>query len=237
MNRVAVVTGAGSGVGRSVAIELARAEWSVVAVGRTKASLDETVRLAGGDCLAHVCDVSKADQVRALAELVQSELGDVQVLVNSAGLNVPMRHLNDLSLEDYHALVEVNLHGAFYCVHAFLPMMRRAGGGTIVNINSVAGLRANSVSGAGYTAAKFGLRGLTQSINMEQRKYGIRACDICPGEIDTPLMDKRPKPPTPEQRQKMLQPDDVASCVMLAINLPPRAVVEEITIRPGNSTI
>jgi NADP-dependent 3-hydroxy acid dehydrogenase YdfG len=116
-------------------------------------------------------------------------------------------------------------------------MMRLAGGGTIVNINSVAGLRANPVSGAAYTAAKFGLRGLTQTINIEESRHGIRACDIFPGEIDTPLIDKRPKPPTPEQRAKMLHAEDVAACVMLVVNLPPRAVVQEITIRPGNSQI
>lgn len=237
MNGIAVVTGAGSGVGRAAVIELARQNWTVVAVGRSKANLDETVKLAGERAAPHLCDVSNMDQVRQLAERVGREYGDVRVLVNSAGTNVPRRSLSELSLEDYHTLVGVNLNGAFYCVHAFLPMMRRAGGGTIVNINSVAGLRANAFSGAGYTAAKFGLRGLTQTINVEHRREGIRACEIYPGEIDTPLMDKRPKPPTLEQRKRMLQAEDVVACVMLAINLPPRAVVEEILIRPGNSEI
>lgn len=237
MNRVAVVTGAGSGVGRAVAAELARQGWTVVAVGRTQRTLDETVELARHGVLAHVCDVSRADQVQALRRRVATEFGRIDALVNSAGMNVPARHLDDLSLDDYHVLVGVNLHGAFNCIHAFLPMMRTAKGGTIVNINSVAGLRANPVSGAGYTAAKFALRGLTQTINVEQRKHGIRACEIFPGEIDTPLMDKRPKPPTAAQRKAMLQPEDVAACVMLAINLPARAVVEELVLRPGNSQI
>ena len=235
--KTAVVTGAGSGVGRAVAIELARQGWNVVAAGRTQRTLDETVKLAGERAVAHACDVSDARQVQELAQHVERDFGGASVLVNSAGANVPKRFLSELSLEDYHALIGINLNGAFYCVHEFLPMMRRAGGGTIVNINSVAGLRANPVSGAAYTAAKFGLRGLTQTINLEECRHGIRACDIFPGEINTPLMDKRPKPPTAEQREKMLAADDVAACVMLVINLPPRAVVQEITIRPGNSQI
>jgi NAD(P)-dependent dehydrogenase (short-subunit alcohol dehydrogenase family) len=236
-DKTTVVTGAGSGVGRAVTIQLARENWNVVAVGRTQQTLDETVKLASKLVVAHVCDVSDAKQVQSLAQRVERDFGGATVLVNSAGANVPRRFLSELSLDDYHKLIAIDLNGAFYCVHAFLPMMRLAGGGTIVNINSVAGLRANPVSGAAYTAAKFGLRGLTQTINIEECRHGIRACDIFPGEIDTPLIDKRPKPPTPEQRAKMLHAEDVAACVMLVVNLPPRAVVQEITIRPGNSQI
>ena len=175
--------------------------------------------------------------MRSLSERVAREFGTVGALVNSAGINGAQRDLEHLAVEDFRKLIDVNLVGAYLCVHAFLPMMRRGGGGTIINVNSVAGLRANPVSGAAYTASKFGLRGLTQTINIEQRKHGIRACDIFPGEIDTPLMDKRPQPPTPEQRAKMLQTDDLAACVMLVLNLPARAVVEEITIRPGSAQI
>jgi NAD(P)-dependent dehydrogenase (short-subunit alcohol dehydrogenase family) len=237
MSRIAVVTGAGSGVGRAVTSHLARDGWRVVAVGRTQESLDETAGLAGGAVTVHPCDISDRDQVTRLARRVQEEFGAIHALINSAGTNVPKRALAELSLDDFHHLVSVNLNGAFYCAASFLPMMRAGGGGTIVNINSVAGMRANPVSGAGYTAAKFALRGLTQTINIEHRTEGIRACDIFPGEINTPLMDKRPKPPSARQREQMLQPEDVAACVMLVINLPPRAVVEEILIRPSNSQI
>ena len=240
MNKVVVITGGGTGVGRAVALECARQGWTAVIVGRRAAPLDETVEHASGRpgrVIPHVADVSDEAAVRALADRVAREFGTVGALVNSAGINVAQRALEHLAVDDFRKLVDVNLTGAFLCVHAFLPMMRRAGGGTIVNVNSVAGLRANPVSGAAYTASKFGLRGLTQTINMEQRKHGIRACDIFPGEIDTPLMDVRPQPPTPEQRAKMLHSDDLAACVMLVLNLPPRAVIEEITIRPGSAQI
>jgi NAD(P)-dependent dehydrogenase (short-subunit alcohol dehydrogenase family) len=240
MNRVAVITGGGTGVGRAVALECARQGWTAVIVGRRADPLDETVEHghgAAGRIIMHVADVSDERAVRELAQRVERELGTIGALVNSAGVNIARRHLADLTAADFRKLVEVNLVGAFLCVHAFLPMMRRAGGGTIVNVNSVAGLRANPVSGAAYTASKFGLRGLTQTVNIEERKHGIRACDIFPGEINTPLMDARPKPPTPEQRANMLQPEDLAACVMLVLNLPGRAVVEEITIRPGHAEI
>jgi NAD(P)-dependent dehydrogenase (short-subunit alcohol dehydrogenase family) len=152
--------------------------------------------------------------------------------VNCAGINVAKRSLAELSSDDYRHIVDVNLNGAFYCVHEFLPSMRAAGDGTIVNVISDAGLSANRVSGAAYIAAKFGLTGLTATINAEERRNGIRACAVFPGEINTPLLDRRPTPPPPEARQKMLQAEDVAACVMLAIDLPTRATVEQIVVRP-----
>src|SRR5207253_9681433 len=121
--------------------------------------------------------------------------------------------------EGFDELVRTNLNGAFYIVHALLPAMRRAGAGTIVNIISDAAMIASVKAGAGYCAAKFGVRGLTQSINAEYRQQGIRATGIFPGDINTLLLNRRATPPTPEQRQQMLQPEDVADCVMLAINL------------------
>jgi NADP-dependent 3-hydroxy acid dehydrogenase YdfG len=129
-------------------------------------------------------------------------------------------------------MIDVNLNGTFFCIHHFLPMMRAAGTGTIINISSDAGLQANAKAGGGYAASKFAVRGLTQSLNAEERVNGIRACTIFPGDIDTPMLNLRPNPPTPEARSKMLQPEDVARCVMLVIDLPRRAVIEEILIRP-----
>jgi NAD(P)-dependent dehydrogenase (short-subunit alcohol dehydrogenase family) len=152
--------------------------------------------------------------------------------VNSAATNAPRRLLEVLSLEDYHAMINTNLNGAYYCVQAFLPHMRARRSGTIINIISDAGKQASPKSGPGYVMSKFGLTGLTQSINAEERANGIRACGIFPGDIDTPLLDKRPQPPTAEARTKMLQSEDVAACALLAINLPERAMVEEILIRP-----
>jgi NAD(P)-dependent dehydrogenase (short-subunit alcohol dehydrogenase family) len=110
--------------------------------------------------------------------------------------------------------------------------MRKRGSGTIVNIISDAGKIANTKAGAGYAMSKFGLAGLTQAINAEERAHGIRACGIFPGDIDTPILERRPAPPDAAARAQMLQPEDIAACVLLAIQLPPRAIIEELTIRP-----
>jgi NAD(P)-dependent dehydrogenase (short-subunit alcohol dehydrogenase family) len=237
VNKTAVVTGAGSGVGRAVAVHLAQEGWSVALVGRTAASLNETRTLAGpfaDQLFVTPCDVSDPKSVADMAAEALQELGGtVGALVNSAGTNIPRRAMDVLSVEDFRRLVDINLNGTFYCIHAFLPHMRDRGGGTIVNIVSDAGLwGANPKAGTAYVASKFGVTGLTEALNAEERGRGVRACAVFPGDIDTPLLEKRPAPPSPEARQRMLQPEDVAECVLLAINLPPRAVVEQLVIRP-----
>jgi NAD(P)-dependent dehydrogenase (short-subunit alcohol dehydrogenase family) len=239
MSKIAVVTGAGSGVGRAVGIELARRGFDVALVGRREEPLKETITLAkgggGGRMIAVPCDIGDADDVARMAERVRGELGEPSVLVNSAGTNVARRALTELSIEDYREVIDINLNGAFFVTHAFLPAMRKRGGqggGTIVHIVSDAGLTANRISGAAYIASKFGLVGLIATINAEERNNGVRATAILPGEINTPLLDRRPVPPPQEARVKMLQAEDVAACVMLAIDLPERAVVEQLLVRP-----
>jgi len=129
-------------------------------------------------------------------------------------------------------MISTNLNGAYYCVQAFLPQMRSCGKGTIVNINSEAGKRASPKAGPAYVMSKFGLAGLTQSINAEERAAGIRACAIFPGDIDTALLDKRPQPPDLAARAAMLRAEDVAACALFCINLPPHVLVEEMVVRP-----
>lgn len=233
MANVALVTGAGSGVGRAVVVELVKRGFDVALVGRREQPLRETLALAPGTrAIAVPCDIGDADDVQRMADRVGSELGDPTVLVNSAGTNIARRALAAVSLDDYRSVIDVNLNGAFYVTHAFLPAMRRQRRGTIVHVISDAGLHANRISGAAYVASKFGLTGLTATINAEERDNGIRACAILPGEINTPLLDRRPVPPPQDARVKMLQAADVAACVMLAIDLPDRAVVEQLLVRP-----
>ena len=234
--RAAIVTGAGSGVGRAVALRLAREGWEVALLARRREALDSTAGEAEPTVRqrmrAYPCDVADAGAVASVVADVVKRFGGVHALVNSAGTNIPRRGMDVLSLDDFHALIDVNLNGAFHCVHAVLPHMRKQGEGTIVNVVSDAGLIANAKAGAAYVASKFGVAGLTQSINAEERANGIRACAVFPGDIDTPLLEKRPAPPPPEARAKMLRAEDVADCVMLAINLPQRAVVEQLVVRP-----
>jgi NADP-dependent 3-hydroxy acid dehydrogenase YdfG len=233
----AVVTGAGSGVGRAVAVSLASKGWRVALLGRRVEALEETRLIAGANggassIVVHRCDVGDAAAVSAVSQRILEEFGEVEVLVNAAGTNTPQRALSVLTLDDYHAMLAANLNGAFYCVQAFLPHMRSRRRGTIINIISEAGKQASPKAGPAYVMSKFGMAGLTQSINAEERAGGIRGCSIFPGDIDTPLLDKRPQPPDAAARAGMLKPEDVAECVMFCIDLPPHVIVEEMLVRP-----
>lgn len=233
--KTAVVTGAGSGVGQAMALKLAAHGWRVALVGRRPEALEETARRASsqaGQFLVCPCDIRQQEAVNAMAARVLSEFSAVEVLVNGAGTNTPQRALEVLSPADYHEMIDTNMNGAYYCVQAFLPGMRSRGLGTIVNIVSDAGKLASPKAGPAYVMSKFGLAGLTQSINAEERGRGVRACAIFPGDIDTPLLNRRPAPPTTEARARMMQPEDIAECAWLAIQLPPRVIVEEILVRP-----
>jgi NADP-dependent 3-hydroxy acid dehydrogenase YdfG len=235
MNKTAVVTGAGSGVGQSIAQKLAQQGWRVALVGRRAEALGETVQLAGSlakQFLICPCDIGEQPAVAKMAATVLAEFKDVEVVVNAAGTNAPKRSLEVLSLDDYHAMMNTNLNGAYYVVQAFLPQMRARQSGTIINIVSDAGKQASPKAGPAYVMSKFGMAGLNQAINAEERPHGIRASAIFPGDIDTPLLDKRPLVPDATARARMMKPEDIADCALLCINLPPRAVVEELLVRP-----
>jgi NADP-dependent 3-hydroxy acid dehydrogenase YdfG len=232
--KTAVITGAGSGVGRATAIQLVADGWRVALLGRRQEAIDETARLTGNPdaCLAIACDVGDSGAVLEASQQVLAALGAVEVLVNAAGTNAPNRALEVLSLEDYHDMIDANMNGAYYCVQAFLPGMRTRGSGTIVNVVSDAGKQASPKAGPAYVMSKFGLAGLTQAINAEERGRGIRACALFPGDIDTPLLAKRPVVPDATARARMMQPEDIAECVLFCVRLPSRVIIEEILVRP-----
>jgi NAD(P)-dependent dehydrogenase (short-subunit alcohol dehydrogenase family) len=231
---IAVVTGAGSGVGRAIALKFAAEGWHVALVSRRSETLSDTTALAPSEARDRLvpfpCDVSDPAAVATMGAAVIARFGGVDVLVNAAGINIPRRSFEAVSLDDWHAVLGTNLHGAYYCVRAFLPAMRARRIGTIVNINSDVGKIARDLAGPAYVTSKFGLSGLTQQINAEERRNGVRACSICPRDINTPLLDKRPQPPSEEARAAMIQPEDMAALVWLVTTLPSRAIVEEISL-------
>ena len=233
---VALVTGAGSGVGRAVVLKLAAEGWRVALVGRRPDALAATIAFAPAAArkrlAAFACDIGEQPAVTTLAASVLARFGQIDAFINAAGTNTPRRSWSELPVAAYHELMAANLHGPFYCVQALLPAMRARRAGTFVFINSEAGLKASPKAGVAYVASKFGLTGLAQSLNAEERPNGLRACSIFPGDIDTDILNKRPVPPPPEARAKMMQPADIAACVWLAVSLPPRAVVEELLVRP-----
>jgi NADP-dependent 3-hydroxy acid dehydrogenase YdfG len=233
--KVAVVTGGGTGIGAATAAALADEGAVVVVVGRRAEPLEDvvdTLTAAGRTADALACDVTDADAVSRLSAEVVERWGRVDVLVNSAGHNVPRRDLASLSVADWNAVVQSNLTGTFLVTHAVLPLMREQRSGTVVNVSSIAGWRPMTLTGPAYNAAKAGVNALTESINAVDRRYGIRACSICPGEVATPFLEQRPQPPTAEARATMLQPQDVADAVVFVAALPPRAYVELLTICP-----
>jgi len=232
MNKTAVITGAGSGVGQAIALALAKEGWRIALIGRRRAALLTTAKSIGKNALICPCDIGNPNAVKKMAASVLKKFKTVDVLVNAAGTNAPKRSLRELSLKDYQRMLDTNLNGAYFCTQAFLPAMRAQKSGTIVNVVSDAAKQASAKAGPAYVMSKFGLAGLTQSINAEEKENGIRACAVFPGDIDTPLLELRPNPPSAEARQKMLRAEDVAQCALLAIHLPPRAIVEEILVRP-----
>ena len=241
MNRLSeqaiLITGGGSGIGLASA-RLFLAQGARVAVaGRDADKLRRAAEaLQGGDRLAcQAADVTDPEQVRRLVDDVTTRFGRIDVLVNNAGLNVKERTFDELTPENWRRLVGGNLEGAFYCMKAVLPQMRRRRDGLIININSISGKRANPLGGAGYNAAKFGLRGLAMSVAAEEKPHGVRVSSIYPGEVDTPILEQRPSPVTEEHRRSMLQPEDVAAAVLFIAALPPNATVPELVITPSKA--
>ena len=230
----AVITGAGSGVGRSTAIKLATLGWQVALIGRRQDSLEETAaKIAAPErTMVCPCDASDPVAVEAVGAEITARFGDIDALVNSAGANVPKRSFAELSVEDYQRIINTNLNATYYFTQAFLDAMRKRGSGTIVNVVSDAGIFPHLKAGPSYVASKFGARGLTQALNAEERGNGIRACCLLPGDINTEFLKHRPNVPDESARSKMLSADDVAECAVFAILQPEHVLVEEILVRP-----
>ena len=229
---VAIVTGAGTGIGAAVAVALHGAGAAVTLIGRRPEPLAEVAGRLGDRVHACACDVSDYDAVQAAVEEAARAHGPATILVNNAGINTNPRSVADVSLPDWDLTVAVDLSGVFYCVRAALPAMRAAGGGTIVNIASTAGRWGSSLAGAAYSSAKHGVVGLNSVINEEESRNGIRCTVILPGEVETPILDRRPEPVSAERRRAMLQPEDVAAATLLAATLPDRACITELVIKP-----
>jgi NADP-dependent 3-hydroxy acid dehydrogenase YdfG len=228
--KVAWITGGGSGIGLAGAIEFVKAGASVVISGRTEATLKDALKQVKADSV--VCDVAEKEQVTKAAAEIQKRHGRIDILVNSAGINLPRRSFRDVSNEGWDQIVAVNLSGMFYCVQAVLPGMRARNDGLIINISSWAGRYASVLTGPGYNATKHAVIALTESINLEECAHGIRASSVLPGEAATPILEKRPVPPAPEVRAKMLQPEDLGRALAFIATLPPRACINELIISP-----
>lgn len=232
--KVAWITGAGSGIGRAAAIALAGAGMKVALSGRRRDSLEETANLIAGpeaDILITPLDVSDAAAVEQTAQKIESRFDRLDVAVLNAGINIKNRRWGDIDVKGWDDVVNINLNGAFYCCQAALPIMRRQKSGLIINVASRSGVR---VAGAGpaYTASKHGMVAMSETINLDENAHGIRACALCPGEVATPILDRRPVPISDEERATMIQVEDMAETILFVARMPARVSINQIVLSP-----
>jgi NADP-dependent 3-hydroxy acid dehydrogenase YdfG len=233
--KTALVTGAGSGIGRGITVALADLGLRVALIGRDREKLERArAGLERGRESAFVaaCDISDRFAVDSMVDSVLAAFGQIDVLVCNAGTNVKNRSLESLDPADWDRMIATNLTGSFNLVHAVLPSMRLRKDGLVIQICSVSGIRASTLGGAGYSASKFGQSALGICLGREEGARGIRSSVIYPGEVETPILDARPVPVGPERRAQILQPEDVAAAVRFLVELHPRAHVPELVIKP-----
>ncbi len=234
-DKIAWVTGAGSGIGEAAALALAADGAAIVLTGRRAEPLESVaarIRERGGVAHVQPGDLMEADQVRRIGAFIERTPGRLDILVNNAGLNILDRSWAKLTPEGAALLINGNLTSAYYCVTVALPIMRARKDGLLIHTSSMAGRNIGPMSGTGYTAAKHGVVAMSHSINMEECQNGIRSCVILPGEVATPILDKRPNPVSAADRARMLQADEVADVIRYVATLPARVCLSEVQIAP-----
>lgn len=233
-DKVALVTGGGSGIGLGVARALAGEGCRVAIAGRDEKKLQEAASQFEGrqPVLTHCCDVTDRTGVQHLAAWAIEQLGPLDIVVHSAGINVARRKMCELEPADFDRLLAVNCTGLYNVLYAVLPGMRERREGLIVSICSISGKRAHPLGGPGYCASKFAASGLATAVGLEERPNGIRITSIHPGETETPILAQRPVPVPAERRAQMVHPADIAACVVTLAKLPPNVVVPELIMTP-----
>jgi NADP-dependent 3-hydroxy acid dehydrogenase YdfG len=231
MSRNALIIGGGTGMGEAIALSFDKEGWKTAIAGRRQEKLDTVAAKAPG-ILTHTVDVGDRGQVESLFAWFAKEVGQLDIMVNCAGINVAKRTMENLSPADWDNLLRINATGAYDCMRCALEDMRPRQDGIIINISSVAGKRAALLGGVAYNASKFAMTALGTTVSEEVKDLGIRVTNIYPGEVNTPILDNRPIPPPEEHRQSILQAEDVAQAVLMVAKLPPRAHIPELVIKP-----
>jgi NADP-dependent 3-hydroxy acid dehydrogenase YdfG len=233
--KVAWVTGAGTGIGEAAALALAEGA-IVVLTGRRAEPLErlaQRIHQAGGTAHARPGDLTDAATPQAIGADIVKTLGRIDILVNNAGVNIRDRHWDKLTPHGIDQVVHGNLSAALYCVTVVLPVMRAQQDGVIIHTASMAGRFIGGLSGPIYTAAKHGVVAMSHTINMEECDNGIRSTAMLPGEVATPILDQRPIPVTPEQRARLVQPEDCGDLVRYIACLPAHVCINEVMITPA----
>lgn len=230
----AVVVGGGTGIGLGIAQAFAAEGCRVVIAGRREDKLREAAEAWRGEppLLVHPVDVTDRESVAILFAWAQQQLGQIDILVNSAGTNIRTRSMAEMTPEQWDEVLAINATGAYNCMYAVLPQMRARREGLIINVSSISGKRALTLGGIAYCASKFAMSALGTAVSNEIAPEGIRVTNIYPGEVNTPILEKRPAPVSAERKAAMLQPEDLGELALAIACLPPRAHVPELIVKP-----
>jgi NADP-dependent 3-hydroxy acid dehydrogenase YdfG len=233
-NQTALVVGASSGIGRAIAVHLARDGATVMAAARRRDRLEDLQKELAEENIdigISVADAADPVSMEDLAARTVAQFERIDILVYASGTNTLDRWLPKLTTKTWDEVIGVNLNGAYYATRAVLPAMRERKSGHLIYIASISGI-VPDISGAAYQASKRGMIGLSHAIRVEEKENNIRTCVVCPGLVDTEILEKRPVKPPPEMLAKALQSDDVAEAVLFVVKLPPRAAVPELVLMP-----
>lgn len=233
-NKFVVITGGGTGIGAGIARGLAMAGCRVLVGGRRERPLRELAEAVRSEhpIQCHRLDVADDDSIQAFFDAARQYGGDADILVNSAGMNIANRTIDAMAPEDWDQVLRVNATGTYRCLLQVLPAMRARRDGLVINISSISGKRAIALGGVVYCASKFAVTALGTAVSNEVRGEGVRITNVYPGEVNTPILDKRPVPVSQQHKEAILQPEDIAALVTTICSLPPRAHVPEIVIKP-----
>ena len=231
-DKVVLVVGGATGIGLGIGTAFAREGCKVALAGRTEATLAAARKTPNTAFLTRTADATDRGQIASLMAWVLETAGPIDILVYSAGINIPKRSFTEIDPDEFDQVMKVNATGAFNCIHAVLPSMRERRLGLIINVVSVAGLRNMKLAGLPYCASKFAQASIGTYANLETLPEGVAITNLYPGETNTPILDKRPEPPPAEKRAQMIQPEDVGELAVAVARLPARATVPEIVITP-----
>lgn len=230
--KTALITGGGTGIGLGIARAFAREGADVAIAGRREAVLQEAAESSEPALRFHPVDVADRASVAELFRWADEALGRVDVLVNSAGLNIKNRTMETMTPEQWDLVLGVNATGVYNCMQAALPQMRTRRDGVIINISSIAGKRASALGGVAYAASKFAMAALGTAVANEECARGIRITNVYPGEVNTPILENRPQPVSDAHKAQILQMEDLGDLMVAIASLPPRAHVPEIIVKP-----
>ncbi len=233
--KVAIITGAGTGIGKCTALMFADAGASMVLAGRREAPLVEVaeeVEARGAKAVVKPTDLEDGDEAAALGESTLEEFGRVDILVNNAGHSSRVRSMRYVGVDEWTSVFKVNVEGVYRLTQSVLANMLERGDGTVITVSSMAALTPGLLGGAPYSAAKAASLNMMRGMNTELARLGIRSCAIMPAEVDTPILENRPRPPDADDRSTMMQPEDIAQAIFLCAAMPQRTLVEQIVMMP-----